>query len=221
MTVPFIDIHTHRESNTKTVAVLLNTIVGKDEIPSGLVSLGIHPWYISEPTYRNLLKQLQEQAGRANVLAIGECGLDKICKTAFTIQEKIFTEQIKLANVLQKPLIIHEVRALQDVVRLLDQYNNSVPVIFHGFRKNIQAAEMLLERGYFLSFGKTLCTQRGQEIFKSCPLNRIFLETDDSSVPIQTVYQIAADCHSILLDDLKVLQLNNFQNVFKSTGFTE
>ena len=108
------------------------------------------------------------------------------------MQKNYFAKQIQLANEIKKPLLIHCVKSYAEVLQILKENKVSVPVVFHGFNKNAEQAEQIINQGYFLSFGKYLLDERGKEVFKLLPLEKIFLETDDSPVEIETIYKSAA-----------------------------
>lgn len=173
-------------------------------------SMGLHPWNLEHAEAE--WEALQEYATQPNVLAIGECGLDKVCPSPWEQQVHYFQLQIGLANSLNKPLIIHCVRAYAECMALLSAAR--IPVIFHGFNKSLETAKMLLDRGYYLSFGHQLFREAYADTFRQIPIERIFLETDDrSDISIEDVYKRAADLLNFPLDTL-ILQLeNNYQNI--------
>ena len=150
MTIPYIDIHTHQLQAEKDIIQLLNCIVGKEELPNGICSVGIHPWYINDEKEAQF-ELLKAYASHENVLAIGECGLDKITETDRNLQVETFEKQIQLANALQKPLILHCVRAYQEVFALLKEQKAGAPVLFHGFKKKAELAQSILQNGYYIS----------------------------------------------------------------------
>ncbi len=179
-------------------------------------SMGIHPWYIDPAGLNQQQEELAKYAKKYNVIAIGECGLDKITETDWQLQVSAFEEQVRLANQLKKPLIIHCVRAFEEVLHLLKVEKVQVPVIFHGFNKNLQLAERLISAGYYLSFGAALLKggSNASVVLKSIPGDRFFLETDDSPVDIADIYTAAASLLKTEPDAL-ILQLqNNFHRVF-------
>ena len=185
-------------------------------VGAGLCSLGLHPWYITPDGIEHELVQLEKYASLSNVAAIGECGLDKLTNTDWSLQKDAFRRQITLANKLHKPLIIHCVRAYDEVLLLLKQEQVAVPVVFHGFNKNVQIAQRILAQGYYLSFGAALLNDQSPAIMaiQVCPEDRFFLETDDADIAIGQIYEKAADVRKTGKDDL-ILQLQkNFQAVF-------
>lgn len=211
----YIDIHTHKQSATGLSVINLYKDFAQ-AVDGTTCSIGIHPWYIQAGGLNGQLRELTTYATLPNVIAIGECGLDKATDMDWQLQVTAFTEQVRLANQLKKPLIIHCVRAYEEVLHILKEEKVAVPVIFHGFNKNVQLAERLINAGYYLSFGAALLNEvfHAAKALTHIPLERIFLETDDSAVPIEQIYETAAGWLKTGKDAL-ILQLqNNFHRVF-------
>lgn len=190
----FIDIHTHKTECPASVRVInIDQRQFQSTAPFPLhCSIGLHPWFLSAERLETELSFLNHWTASRNVLAIGECGLDKNCKTDWQLQAKAFIAQIQLANALKKPLIIHCVKAFEEVVHLLKLYKNKVPVIFHGFNKKAAIADKLVKAGHYLSFGASLLQDKNIDAFLHCPFEKLFFETDDSPNEIHQVYEKAA-----------------------------
>jgi TatD DNase family protein len=209
----FINIHSH--SKTATSAVLLNVHENFQLLDANTYySIGMHPWYIKDSDAVQVFEMLKSSASNANVLAIGECGLDRVCETDFELQKQYFIKQIELANEVRKPLIIHCVRAFDDVLFLLKKHAVNVPVIFHGFNKNEKVAAQILNVGYLLSFGQKLMFESSSNVLKNVPLTHFFLETDDGCVAIEEVYRMAAQIKDISLEELIEQIQKNANRVF-------
>ena len=148
---------------------------------AGRYSIGLHPWYI-DGNWLTVMQRVQQWSMHNQVLAIGECGLDKLCNTDFILQQQVFTAQIQWANTIGKPLVIHCVRAWEEVFHILDKQHNTVPVIFHGFNKNKSLAAKIIRKGHYLSFGKSLHQPQIQDILRHLPTDKFFLETDDAAI---------------------------------------
>jgi TatD DNase family protein len=164
--------------------------------------MGVHPWYIDERTHKSELEKLKIASVKKNVLAIGECGLDRVCEVSFRLQENVFREQIMWANQIAKPLIIHCVRAHKECLNILKETGNIMPAIFHGFCNKWETAATILENGHFLSFGHSLNNPAMELVFAATPIDRIFLETDDRSLSVMDIYQKAASIKNISPDQL-------------------
>ncbi len=214
----YINIHTHL---TKTMPSVLSVqslyqnfeLVRND----GLYSVGLHPWYIGENSVETQFLELELHAGGKSVVAIGECGLDKVCGTNWDLQVRTFSKQIKLANRLDKPLVIHCVRAYEEVLGMLKDSAVNVPVIFHGFNKKWQLAEQILKQGYYLSFGAAILKEDAgaRDALNKVLTDKFFLETDDRDVSIIDIYNAAALIRKTPQDAL-ILQLRkNFETIFK------
>ncbi len=177
-------------------------------------SAGLHPWHLQN--YHQDLAVLEQTATLPNVLAIGECGLDKACDTDWELQNEAFTRQIALAKDVGKPLIIHCVRAYDEVIQMLDKHNIDMPVIFHGFNKKQTIAGKLIARGYYLSFGAALLSPRSviDEVFSLVPADKFLLETDDSNVNISEIYDRAAGIRKTSIDAIILQVQQNFKKVF-------
>ncbi|MBS1589002.1 MAG: TatD family hydrolase [Bacteroidetes bacterium] len=181
---------------------------------SGWYSLGIHPWQVSADTLTDQMNDLKKSAFDKKVLAIGECGLDRVCNTEWSLQLKAFQMQIALSNEVKKPLIIHAVRAHQDVLQWLRKYHHQQPVIFHGV--NHKGIETLWQAGQFVSFGKALFLENSpaQKAFCHIPEDSYFLETDDADISIESVYLMAAKLRCQSLEQIKNTIEKNFFSIF-------
>ena len=215
-TVMYIDIHTHRQPGTDDdVLQVCSLYSGFGRVEQGMLcSIGLHPWYLQDS--KELLMELKEFAVYENVLAIGECGLDKVCETGWLLQEGIFREQVAFAKSVKKPIIIHCVRAFAEVMKFLDEMQPSVPVIFHGFNKNRNIADQLLRKGYYLSFGAAVLVDGAvADVVREMPGDRFFCETDDAAIKIADIYQRVAELRETPVDDIILQVEENFKNVFK------
>ena len=186
----YYDLHTHKilEAN-KDVCSIVN--ISSDSVTNAaehFYSIGIHPWYIKEETIQKELDLIERYASYPNVKAIGECGLDKLCQTDFNLQKEVFLSQIAISEKAGKPLIIHCVKSFDKLIDLKKKTQPLQAWIIHGFRGKPEQAIQLTNLGFYLSFGLSY----NEESIKSIPIEKLFLETDDSDCDIQTIYQKAA-----------------------------
>ena len=134
--IPFIDIHTHRkEVSGNTIKV--NNLFPGDDIPPftgrNFHSVGLHPRFIGNKDENNQMMQIMEDALELDhVIFVGECGLDKLAGTGFDEQIRVFKAQSFMAEEYQKPLIIHCVRAWNEIIELHQKSKQLVPCFFHG-----------------------------------------------------------------------------------------
>jgi TatD DNase family protein len=213
----FIDIHTHRLNRDKNIFSVMNIALPSNEIPEKIyVSAGWHPWDI-EPFDLSQIKNLLEIAAtRQNVLALGECGLDRSIKIPFEKQIEVFKVHLSIAKKLEKPLVVHCVKAYSDLLEIMKKEKFNGKIVLHNFNGNQLQIDSFLKLDTFFSLGK-LIGNRNSKIYKSIhylPLERIFLETDDSEISIQETYFFASKLLHIPVEKLKSQIIQNFSTVF-------
>lgn len=214
----YIDIHVHKEYEQKDVMLLLNLFPGD----TGKVktdkyySIGLHPWYINDATFEGDISDVSVVSENKNILAVGEIGLDKNIDVPYIDQLRAFELQLEIAEKLKKPVIIHCVKAYEDILSLRKKSDKSLPWIFHWFNASHQIASNLLKHNCYLSFGKMLFKEnsRAFAVFKSMPLERVFFETDDTGITIPEVYNKAALARNVSLQILEGIIASNFSDVF-------
>jgi len=212
--IPFINIHTHKVVVGEFA--ILNKSAHDSFSDTMYLSFGIHPWDIRRTDVELHLSMLEDQCFQKKILAVGEIGIDKAIQTSFKIQQIVFENQIKIAKDFNLPVIIHCVKAWGEIIyiRKAGKYIN--PWIFHGYNGNLQTARQIIKSGCYLSFGKDLIQNRKlQDVFTQIPRDAIFLETDDSEIKIEEIYQKAIEIYNIPMDELKNIIIQNFKNVFK------
>ncbi len=150
-------------------------------------ALGIHPWYCQEQWQGEIaqLKTLVEHHHQdKRFVAIGECGLDAIRASknsqAWQWQLDCFKAQIQLAKIYQLPLILHSVKAHNEVLTLLREYAPLNGVI-HGFYGGIELAQQYISCGFKLGISHLLLNDRAeklQSVVSHLPLTSFVIETD-------------------------------------------
>jgi len=212
----FLDVHTHNAASDPAVLAIENRHNDFDKPVAGrYLSMGLHPWYIREDTLSADFEKLRGYVAQKEVLAIGECGLDRLTTTDWDMQCRAFEWQISLAESLRKPLVIHCVKAFQECLALLQ--HTSVPVIFHGVNNRLSVIRPVIDAGYFLSFGKALLHPNASiaEAFSAVPLEQLFLETDDTRADIREIYKTASQLRNIPEKEIALQLESNFGKVFK------
>ena len=197
--VPFIDIHTH---NTR--------------INSGLYSYGIHPWAVRYGIMTPVASPSNNRGFGLTVpsdlAAIGETGLDRLHKDTYDLQLEVFEQHILLSEQYQKPLIIHNVRATADILRLHKKHQPKQPWIIHGFNGTIEEVHQFTSKGIYLSIGESIFYPNRKIIksISSISLEYLFLETDTSEKTIQQIYEKAAELLNLSINQLKEHIFTNF-----------
>lgn len=151
------------------------------------------------------LCKLEELVRHPQVLAVGEAGLDKLAAAPMNRQVEVFRRQARLAEEVGKPLVIHLVKATDELLRVKRELRPSVPWIIHGFRGKAALAEEFLKHGFYLSFGE----KYQEAALRLTPVHRLFIETDESEVPVGELYARAAQVCGISPEELgDTLRLN-------------
>lgn len=201
LTMRYVDLHTHRKGDNKYNAqgtrYSVVNCAPTDELDGvRYCSVGIHPWDVAEG-WREDFERLKERVLLPQVVAIGECGLDKLRGGEWSLQMECFQAQIDLARRVGKPLILHCVKAVDEVMRMCV----GVKCVFHGFRGKPELAKQLLGRGFDLSFGERFNVE---SLALAWQAGRMWLETDESELGIEEIYERAARALRISPTDIVV-----------------
>lgn len=191
-----IDLHTHHTSAAPAIG-----IKNSGTTPTGNgtpCSVGIHPWHIT-PAWEEDMLAVRRAAVASNVAAIGECGIDKLNSPA-TIEQQIevLAAHARLAEEVQKPLILHCVKGQQEITALHRQTTAKQAWIIHGFRGKPTQALQLLHEGFFLSYGAHF----NPDSLIATPADRLFIESDTSDSDIEEIYRRIATYRGLSVDEL-------------------
>lgn len=213
----FINLHTHHHSNQLNTFELVNQYPLEFHSSIPYYSMGIHPWFIKEATLDQEFEILTQKIQDKNCLAIGECGLDKRIDVPLDLQQAVFERQLLLAQHVQKPVIIHCVAAFDELIECTKRLQIEVPIIVHGFSKNSQVANQLIQQGFYISFGKYLFQMPNlASVLNQIPEERFFLETDTALQSIEDVYQLVAKSKGISVPALQEKVKQNFESIFNT-----
>lgn len=217
--LPYIDIHTH-PSHFETDTITVQNIFPGEGFAAftgrNFYSVGLHPWHIGTPEENNDALHLLEAAlDFDHVIFVGEAGLDKGCEKDFGEQQRVFHAQAIIAEEYQYPMIIHCVKAFNEVIELRDRMQPSMPWIMHGYNGSLEMTKQLAERGFLFSFGDILFRENAKAIesFRFLPLDRFFLETDEMDGEVAQVYQKAAQLRNEPLEKIMEATLKNFNRI--------
>ncbi len=157
-------------------------------------ALGLHPEDVKEDWEKQLA--LVEQAIREHrheLVAIGEIGLDYYWdKTYKEEQKEVLRRQLRLAQELDLPVILHNREATEDILKILQltiynsQSGHPLRGVFHCFNGSRETAQQILDMGLYLGIGGVITFKNckladclaGDERFAPVPLDRLLLETD-------------------------------------------
>lgn len=171
------DTHTHNPEAGPEAIINIEP----DALPlpaAGRFSTGVHPWRSAEAA--KLWPMVEAIAADKRIVAIGECGIDRLRGADLKIQEELFMRHARLAERVGKPLIIHCVRAWGELLGAYRTIRPSQPWIIHGFRGGPALAHQLLNVGMHISLGEHFNRATAAII----PDDRLHIETDCSTLPI-------------------------------------
>ena len=132
-----------------------------------------------------LIIALENNLSDKKLVALGECGLDKIKNSNWQLQLMAFEQQIMIAVERNLPLIIHSVRAHNEVLSLLLKYKPKKGGIIHGYYGSTEVAKQYLKLGFKLGIGGLLLNddaKKLQNTVRNLPLNSFVVETDSPSM---------------------------------------
>ncbi|MDN4503335.1 TatD family hydrolase [Alteromonadaceae bacterium BrNp21-10] len=250
----FVDSHCHLDRLKKTPDELAQTVafamdkgvehflcvsVSVSEFPQMLetirpfenvsASCGVHPLHQEDACdYQTLF----DAANSEKVVAIGETGLDYYYSAdTREVQTTSFIDHIKVANALNKPLIIHTRDAREDTIDLLRQHlAPTTRGVLHCFTENWEMAKAAMELGFYISISGIVTfasAKELQDVVKQIPLDRLLIETDSpwlAPVPyrgkqnqpayVKEVGEFIAKLKGISVEELAKTTTDNFYKLF-------
>lgn len=163
--------------SVKEFDAMQSAIAGFDNIS---ISCGVHPLYQKDCcSYEDLLSVCR----LPNVVAVGETGLDYFySEETRDTQMMSFIEHIKVANEVNKPLIIHTRDARQDTLDTLVKYKDpNTRGVLHCFTETLDMALKAIELGFYISFSGIVTFNSAKalrEVARVIPLEKMLIETD-------------------------------------------
>lgn len=215
----YIDVHTHSGISSEEVYVV-NNFMAHEELmpyykPDEPCTCGIHPWNLEYDSFDFLVGRISVAAAHDNMIAIGEAGFDKLRGAPLELQRHAFSEQIIISEKVKKPVVIHCVRAWDELFMAYKQLKPKMPWLIHGFRGNKELASQLLSKGFYLSFWfDFILRPESAPLVRALPRERIFLETDGAEADIRNIYNKVAEDMEISVEELKAIIKTNFTELF-------
>ncbi len=192
----YIDFHTHKTVvETNVFSICSHSVVGHMAGAGLYRSVGLHPWDIAKVDVEKAMAEVEKLLNRDDVLMVGECGLDRCIAMPMAVQQQVFEHHVQLAERYSKPLVIHCVRAFDELLAMHKRCKPQQPWVVHGFANNADIARRLTEKGILMSFGRNLLASKGNAAKVLAQMHDVpfFLETDDSPLSITEMYAKAAE----------------------------
>lgn len=190
--LPYVNIHTHRPTGS---GIELRTA-------------GVHPWDAATQDAATLGQRL------GGAQAVGETGLDFVRGADRAAQLSALRTQLRLARERGLPVVLHCVRAFEPLMRELaasEPRGRDFPRLHRLARAGAAGpGERLLPlvRRTHVRIAQDPCALRETR------LSQLFLETDDSPVPIAEIYARAAEAKGVPEEELQRAILDNYKRIF-------
>ena len=126
------------------------------------------------------------------------------------LQTSVFRKEIALAEEHNLPMVIHCVKAYNELVQIKKSTHPQQPWIIHGFRGKEALAKECLQHGFHLSFGAYF----QEDALRAVPVEKLFVETDESGMAIEEVYLRIARTRGMELEELTESIKKNVERVF-------
>lgn len=180
----------------------------------------------------NYLNEIENMVQNKKVVAIGEIGLDYYWnKENREEQKKVFIEQIKLANKLDLPIVIHTRDAVMDTIDILKNTECKNKGVFHCCPLNIELVKEALKLGFYISFAGPVTfknSKNAESVVSLVPNEKILIETDspylspepvrgkrNDSRNVKYIAQKIADIKEITIEQIAKQTYKNAQTIFK------
>ncbi|MFC5529988.1 TatD family hydrolase [Cohnella yongneupensis] len=215
-----VNIGFNRETIPTTMALA-------EQYPFIYAAVGWHPTDAIDMRLEEDLAWIEALCAHPKVVAIGEIGLDYYWDTSpKELQHTVFREQIRLARRLNKPIVIHNRDAHEDIVKLLREENASeVGGIMHCYSGSWEMAKMCLDMNFYISFGGPVTFKNARvpkEVLDQVPLDRLLVETDapyltphphrgqrNESAYVRLVAETAAEIKGLKLEEIAQITSDN------------
>ncbi|HIW33243.1 MAG TPA: TatD family hydrolase [Candidatus Paenibacillus intestinavium] len=179
------------------------------------------------------LEWIEELCQHPKVVAIGEIGLDYHWDTSpKEVQHEVFRKQIRLAKKVNKPIIIHNRDAHEDVIRILKEEDASeVGGIMHCYSGSWETAQQCLDMNFYISFGGPVTFKNARvpkEVLANVPLDRLLIETDcpylaphphrgkrNETAFVSLIAETASQIKGISVEKLAAITTQNGKNCFR------
>ena len=199
----------------------------RDKYDIVYVTIGYHPEYADSVREKDL-DYLKRLLSEKKVVGIGEIGLDyHYTKENRDKQIWLFEEQLKIAESLNFPVVIHSRDATMDTINILKKYK--VKGIIHCFSGSYEMARAFIELGFVLGIGGVLTFKNSKlyQVVEKLPLSSIVLETDspyltpephrgemNESKYIPLIAEKIAQIKGISLSEVEKITTDNAKRVF-------
>lgn len=151
------------------------------------VCLGLHPYFMDEHVAEDVSALAGWLDANSCVVALGECGIDTRFADTLEAQWRLFDAQVKLARQRRLPLVIHCVRANDQVAKRLRQLAPTAGGLIHAFAGSAEQAKAFYRQGFVVGLGGAVTHTRAKRLQRAVaalPDDGYVLETDSPDMPL-------------------------------------
>jgi len=143
--------------------------------------MGLHPTSV-KGNYLEAFEVVRQELISGSYIAVGEIGIDLYwVKTMLREQSLVFEQELDLALVLDKPVVIHARESFDVIFEILGKYKNKgLRGVFHAFSGTPEQALKAVENGFFLGIGGMVTYKNSglDLVVQAVDLKHMVLETD-------------------------------------------
>jgi TatD DNase family protein len=257
--VPLIDSHAHltkaetvggieeilQRAQAAGIQAIINICTDLETLDQGLQLAEKYPWIYNtaattphdvEKEGEKVFETIADHARKGHLVAIGETGLDYYYEHSNPeIQKTFLRRYLRLALECKLPVIIHCREAFKDFFQVLDEEykvnGRHAPGVLHCFTGNVEEAEQVLKRGWYLSLSGIVTFKKSEELRRVAqlvPLEQMLIETDSPYLAPQSkrgkvnepaylpeIAEVIAQVKGIPLIDLAKATLKNATQLFR------
>ncbi len=135
-------------------------------------------------TFTEEFEKKMETIAKENkkIVAVGEIGLDYYWDKSFVdLQQDIFRKQIRLANRLNLPIVVHDREAHKDCFDIIKEEKPQNGVLFHCFSGSVEFMKECVKEGWYIALGGVVTFKNAvkmKDVAREVPLDKLVLETD-------------------------------------------
>jgi TatD DNase family protein len=218
-------------TSDKSLRATLNIVAGH---PSFLAAAGVHP-HQAKLFSEDHARKLRDLGTGRTIAALGEIGLDFHYDFSTPEEQKrAFRDQLRLADELRLPVIIHSRLAGAEVATAVRKQGCRSGGILHCYTEDWDTARTMIDLGFYISFSGILTFPKAgslREVAVKVPLDRLLIETDSpylAPVPFRDrkrnepafvveTARVLADLKRVSLEKLAEATTGNFFSLFPGT----
>lgn len=216
-------------TDSRNVQIALELI---DKYENIIAAAGVHPHNAKDFT-PECIEKIEELCREKKIHAVGEIGLDFHYNFSSPAdQKKAFREQLKAAQRLHLPVIIHSRKAAAEILRVVEEEHFTSGGVLHCFTEDWEFASRMINYNFFISFSGILTFPSAfllREAAKKIPLDKLLVETDspylipvpyrgktkrNKPVFVKEIAQYLAALKDISVDRLAEATTKNFISLF-------